>query len=45
MANKIYAAITAVSGTVPPDVITNADIEKLVETNDEWIVTRTGIRE
>jgi 3-oxoacyl-[acyl-carrier-protein] synthase-3 len=45
MASKIYAGITAVSGTVPPDVITNADLEKLVETNDEWIVTRTGIRE
>lgn len=45
MANKIRAAITAVSGVVPPDVITNADLEKLVETNDEWIVTRTGIKE
>lgn len=45
MTNKISAAITAVSGTVPPDIITNADFEKLVETNDEWIVTRTGIKE
>jgi 3-oxoacyl-[acyl-carrier-protein] synthase-3 len=45
MANKITAAITAVGGYVPPDVITNADLEKLVETNDEWIVTRTGIKE
>jgi 3-oxoacyl-[acyl-carrier-protein] synthase-3 len=45
MSNKITAAITAVGGFVPPDVITNADLEKLVETNDEWIVTRTGIKE
>ena len=45
MSNKIHAAITAVSGYVPPDVITNADLEKLVETNDEWIVSRTGIKE
>jgi 3-oxoacyl-[acyl-carrier-protein] synthase III len=34
-----------VAGYVPPKVLTNADLEKLVETNDEWIRTRTGIRE
>lgn len=45
MPNKIRAAITAVGGFVPPDVISNADLEKMVETNDEWIFTRTGIRE
>ncbi len=45
MSIKTHAAITAVSGFVPPDIITNADLEKLVETNDEWIVTRTGIKE
>lgn len=45
MANKITAAITAIGGTVPPDIISNADLEKLVETNDEWIVSRTGIKE
>lgn len=45
MAQKITAAITAVAGTVPPDVITNADLEKLVDTNDEWITSRTGIKE
>jgi 3-oxoacyl-[acyl-carrier-protein] synthase-3 len=45
MSNSIKAAITAVSGAVPPDVISNSDLEKLVETNDEWIVTRTGIKE
>lgn len=39
------AAITAVGGYVPPDVITNHDLEKMVETNDEWIRSRTGIEE
>lgn len=43
--DKIYAAITAVEGYVPQDVLTNADLEKMVDTSDEWIVTRTGIRE
>jgi len=45
MANKIQASITAIGGYVPPDKVTNADLEKLVETNDEWIFSRTGIRE
>ena len=45
MSNPIKAAITAVSGAVPPDVLSNSDLEKLVETNDEWIVSRTGIKE
>jgi 3-oxoacyl-[acyl-carrier-protein] synthase-3 len=39
------AAITAVGHYVPPDRLTNADLERLVDTNDEWIRTRTGIRE
>ncbi|MDB4773112.1 ketoacyl-ACP synthase III, partial [Flavobacteriaceae bacterium] len=39
------AAITAVSGYVPSDVLSNTDLEKMVDTNDEWIVTRTGIKE
>jgi 3-oxoacyl-[acyl-carrier-protein] synthase-3 len=39
------ATITAVGGWVPEDVLTNADLEKLVDTNDEWIRSRTGIRE
>jgi 3-oxoacyl-[acyl-carrier-protein] synthase-3 len=43
--NKIRAAITAVGHYVPDNVITNADFEKIVETNDEWIKTRTGISE
>jgi 3-oxoacyl-[acyl-carrier-protein] synthase-3 len=45
MGNRIAAKITGVAGYVPPRVVTNADMEKLVETNDEWIRTRTGIRE
>ena len=39
------AAITAVGHFLPEDRLTNADLEKLVDTNDEWIRTRTGIRE
>lgn len=42
---KIRAAITAVNGYVPEDKLTNADLEKIVDTNDEWIKTRTGIEE
>jgi 3-oxoacyl-[acyl-carrier-protein] synthase III len=45
MAHRIAAKITGVSGYVPPKVLTNADMEKFVATNDEWIRTRTGIRE
>jgi len=37
------AAITAVGGYLPPDLLTNADLEKMVDTTDEWIKTRTGI--
>lgn len=42
---KTTAAITAVGKYLPPDRLTNADLEKLVDTNDEWIRTRTGIEE
>jgi len=42
---KITAAITAVGGYVPEYVLTNKELETMVETNDEWIVTRTGIKE
>jgi 3-oxoacyl-[acyl-carrier-protein] synthase-3 len=42
---KITAAITAVGGYVPEDVLTNFDLEKMVDTSDEWIRTRTGIKE
>src|SRR5690606_35307211 len=43
--SKIHAAITAVNGYVPPYVLTNEELETLVDTNDEWIVSRTGIKE
>ena len=42
---KIYAGITAVGGYVPEYRLTNAELEKMVDTNDEWIRTRTGISE
>ena len=42
---KITAAITAVGGYVPETKLTNFDLEKMVETNDEWIRSRTGIAE
>lgn len=42
---KVTAAITAVGGYVPEFVMTNKMLEELVETNDEWITTRTGIKE
>ena len=45
MAPKITAAITAVGGYVPDYVLTNFELEKMVDTNDEWIRTRTGISE
>ena len=41
----VRAKISSLGTFVPPAVITNADLEKLVETTDEWIVERTGIRE
>lgn len=43
--NKISAAITAVGGYVPEGRLTNQDLESMVDTNDEWITTRTGIKE
>ncbi|MCC7534006.1 MAG: ketoacyl-ACP synthase III [Bacteroidia bacterium] len=43
--SKITAAITCVHGYVPERVLSNADLEKMVETTDEWITTRTGIKE
>lgn len=42
---KITAAITAVQGYVPDNVVTNEDLAKIVDTSDEWITTRTGIKE
>ncbi len=43
--SKIHAAITAVNGYVPDYILTNSELETMVDTNDEWIVTRTGIKE
>ncbi len=43
--NQITAAITAVGKYLPEYVLTNAELETMVDTNDEWIVTRTGIKE
>lgn len=42
---EIKAAITAVNGYVPDDILTNLDLEKMVDTNDEWIRSRTGVIE
>ncbi len=42
---KTYAAITAVNGYVPDYVLTNHELETMVDTNDEWITSRTGIKE
>lgn len=43
--SKITAAITAVGGYVPDFVLSNKVLESMVDTNDEWITTRTGIKE
>lgn len=43
--NKVRAAITAVGGYVPDYVLTNKELETMVETTDEWITSRTGIKE
>ena len=42
---KINAAITGIQGYVPDYILDNKELEKLVDTNDEWIVSRTGIKE
>ncbi len=43
--SKIRAAITGVGGYVPDYILTNKELEKMVETTDEWITSRTGIKE
>ena len=45
MARCVTAKITGVAGYVPPRLLTNADLEKMVDTTDEWIMERVGIRE
>ena len=43
--NNVKAAITGIHGWVPDYVLTNKELETMVDTNDEWITTRTGIKE
>jgi 3-oxoacyl-[acyl-carrier-protein] synthase-3 len=43
--SKVHAAITAVNGYVPDYILSNKELEGMVETNDEWITSRTGIKE
>ena len=45
MNSKTYAAIAGVGHYAPEKILTNADLEQMVDTSNEWIVTRTGIRE
>lgn len=45
MSSKITAAITGVQGYLPDYVLTNEDLSKIVDTSDEWITSRTGIKE
>jgi 3-oxoacyl-[acyl-carrier-protein] synthase III len=45
MSRRIAAKITGVAGYVPPRVLTNADLEKMVDTTNEWIMERVGISE
>jgi 3-oxoacyl-[acyl-carrier-protein] synthase III len=42
---KLRAAITGIGGYVPDYILTNSELEKMVETSDEWIITRTGVKE
>ena len=43
--NKITAAVTGIEGYVPDYILTNKELETYVDTNDDWIVSRTGIKE
>jgi len=45
MTRCVKAKITGVAGYVPPRILTNADLEKMVDTTDDWIMERVGIRE
>ncbi|MFI5386821.1 MAG: 3-oxoacyl-ACP synthase, partial [Fimbriimonadales bacterium] len=42
---SIQAVVQGIGHAVPDKILSNADLEKMVDTNDEWIVQRTGIRE
>ena len=41
----IYAAFRSIGAYIPPKIMTNADFEKLIDTTDEWIQDRTGIKQ
>ncbi len=45
MSKLVRVKISALGTYVPPRLLTNADLEKMVETTDQWIIERTGIRE
>ena len=45
MSTLLKAAITGIEGYVPDRVLTNKDLEKIIDTTDEWITSRTGIKE
>ncbi len=45
MSSKIYSRIIGTGGYLPEKILTNADLEKMVDTNDEWIRERTGIQQ
>ncbi|MGB6676591.1 MAG: 3-oxoacyl-ACP synthase, partial [Terriglobales bacterium] len=45
MSQLVRVKISALGAYVPPRLLTNADLEKMVETSDQWITERTGIRE
>jgi len=44
-AERLYSRVAGTGSYLPANVVTNADLEKLIETTDEWIVERTGIRQ
>ena len=41
----MYASFRSIGAYVPENILTNADLEEMVDTSDEWIVQRTGIKE
>lgn len=45
MEKPIYASLKSIGAYAPENIVTNYDLEKIVDTSDEWIVKRTGIKE
>lgn len=43
--NRLNASISAIGSYLPEKILTNYDLEKIVDTNDDWIISRTGIKE